>query len=80
MPEMDGFQTARQVREQEHRLAATGCSQRRVPIVALTTVSQPGTRERCLETGMDEHLTKPVNTARLYETISRILNLPVDGS
>jgi CheY-like chemotaxis protein len=44
--------------------------------VALTTISEPGTRERCLAAGMDDYLTKPVNTDQLYAVISRVLKLP----
>jgi CheY-like chemotaxis protein len=44
--------------------------------VALTAMRQPDTRDRCLATGMDEHLTKPVNTDQLYDVIQRILAPP----
>jgi CheY-like chemotaxis protein len=86
MPELDGYKTAALVREQEARQAAAaaapspanpgpspGGGQRRLPIIALTTVSEPGTRDRCLAAGMDDHLTKPVNTQSLYEIIQRYL-------
>ena len=76
MPEMDGFETAKRIREQEAERTAAAPSTPRVPIVALTTVSQPGTREKCLSYGMNEHLTKPVNTAELYALIERILHPP----
>lgn len=72
MPQMDGFTTATEVRRQE----STSSPHRRIPIVALTTIAQPGTREKCIACGMDDHLTKPVNTAELYATIQRILCLP----
>jgi CheY-like chemotaxis protein len=72
MPQMDGFQTAALVRQQE----AAGALPRRVPIVAITAMRLPDTRDRCLAVGMDEHLTKPVNTDELYGVIRRILNLP----
>ena len=70
MPEMDGFQTAATLRQQEE---AEGT--RRTPIVALTALRQPNTRERCLAAGMDDHLTKPVDTEQLYAVIQRILGL-----
>jgi CheY-like chemotaxis protein len=71
MPEMDGFTTAQRLRQGETERGA-----QRTPIVALTALRQPDTRERCLECGMDDHLTKPVNTQELYASIQRILNLP----
>lgn len=76
MPEMDGFETAERIRQWERERATPASPPARLPIVALTTVSQPGTKEKCLECGMDEHLTKPVNTTELYAAIQRILRLP----
>jgi CheY-like chemotaxis protein len=75
MPELSGFETATRIREQETRtcLPPDGASSAtpRVPIIALTTISEAGTRERCLAAGMDDYLTKPVNTQQLYEMIAR---------
>ena len=72
MPEMDGFQTAEIVRRRE----TTPTQQPRTPIVALTALRQPDTRERCLAAGMDDQLTKPVDTEQLYFTIQKALRLP----
>jgi CheY-like chemotaxis protein len=73
MPEMDGYETAKQIRALENQ--QTPGPPKRTPIVALTTVSEPGTRDRCLEAGMDDHLTKPVNTQQLFATLQRHLGL-----
>jgi CheY-like chemotaxis protein len=74
MPELNGFETSLLIRQQEAQ-GAPGATATppsgRVPIVALTTVSEAGTRERCLAAGMDDYLTKPVNTQQLYEMIAR---------
>jgi signal transduction histidine kinase/ActR/RegA family two-component response regulator len=63
MPGMDGFQTTRKIRE---RPTAGG----RVPIIAITATTARGTREKCLEAGMDEYLTKPVYLPALKSTLT----------
>lgn len=81
MPELNGFETAALVRQQEAQQAqspdppATAAPTARVPIIALTTVSEPGTRDKCLSAGMDDHLTKPVNTQALYSLVQKFLGL-----
>ncbi|MBX3209023.1 MAG: response regulator [Labilithrix sp.] len=66
MPEMDGFQATREIRREE---ASRG--PRRVPVIALTANALAGDRERCLEAGMDDFLSKPFNRADLFETVCR---------
>lgn len=65
MPEMDGFEATRELRRGE---AGT---RMRVPIVALTAHAMSGDRERCLESGMDGYMTKPVNPKELDEVLLR---------
>jgi signal transduction histidine kinase/CheY-like chemotaxis protein len=64
MPELDGLQATREIRANE---ASTG---RHIPIVALTAHAMQSDQERCLESGMDGYLTKPINTNEL----DRLLN------
>lgn len=66
MPEMDGFEATRWIREQE-RFDHNG---HRIPIIALTANAIRGDRERCIDAGMDDYLTKPINARRLYTTLS----------
>jgi len=73
MPEMDGFEATRRIREQEG-------GARRVPILAMTANAMAGDRERCLEAGMDDYLAKPISILDLKEALLRWLSpaLPVN--
>ena len=66
MPEMDGFEATRLIRELE-----TERGGERTPIVALTAHALKGYREKCLEKGMDDYLTKPINKKAFLETLDR---------
>ena len=66
MPVMDGFEAARRIREEEARTDGT-----HTPIVALTALALAGDRERCLSSGMDDYMTKPVRTAQLATAVQR---------
>jgi PAS domain S-box-containing protein len=66
MPEMDGYQATRRIRERER-------GSRRVPVVAMTANAMVGDRERCLEAGMDDHIPKPIRAETLHRALSRWL-------
>ena len=65
MPELDGYEAMKQLRADKRF--------RDLPIIALTARALPGERERCLEAGASEYLTKPVDHERLFATLSRWL-------
>jgi len=60
MPEMDGMEASVQIRAREN---ATGKA--RIPIIAMTANALNEDRDRCLSSGMDDHMAKPVEMARL---------------
>ncbi len=66
MPEMDGLQATRAIRENERE---TGDH---VPIIALTAHAMTGDRERCLEAGMDDYVSKPLHADELYAAVEQV--------
>ena len=69
MPVLDGWETTRLWRARETRLR----QRQRLPIVALTASAAAGERERCLEAGMDDYLSKPFTREALGELVDRYL-------
>ncbi|HEY9028363.1 MAG TPA: ATP-binding protein [Burkholderiaceae bacterium] len=69
MPVLDGWEATRIWRARETRLRQNP----RVPIVALTASAAAGERERCLEAGMDDYLSKPFTREALGELVDRYL-------
>jgi signal transduction histidine kinase/DNA-binding response OmpR family regulator len=67
MPEMDGFEAARRIREWQ----AIESSRRRIPIIALTAYASAEDRQRCFAAGMDDCLTKPFEADDLYQMVAR---------
>jgi len=72
MPEMDGFQATRAIREREK---ATG---HHLPIIALTAHAMKGDRERCLAAGMDDYLSKPIRIQELREVLGKLVPLSAE--
>jgi two-component system, sensor histidine kinase and response regulator len=68
MPELDGFEVVRAIRERER--AAGG----HLPVIALTARSRKEDRERCLAAGMDDYLAKPLRAADLFAAIDRMVS------
>jgi CheY-like chemotaxis protein len=61
MPEMDGYEAMRRVREVQKF--------RTLPIIALTAKAMKGDREKCIEAGASDYITKPVDTEQLVSLL-----------
>jgi CheY-like chemotaxis protein len=72
MPEMDGTEAARIIRRRE---VGSG---RHIPIVAITATDTQEHRETCLEAGMDDFVSKPLNLHELHRVIERMSRLLID--
>jgi signal transduction histidine kinase/ActR/RegA family two-component response regulator len=64
MPDIDGYEATRELRRRED-------GSRHTPVIAMTAHAMTGDRERCLEAGMDDYITKPVRSQILGEVLSR---------
>jgi CheY-like chemotaxis protein/HPt (histidine-containing phosphotransfer) domain-containing protein len=75
MPEMDGYEATRRIRNAECGIRngkkANPKSQVRLPIVAMTAHAIKGERERCMDAGMDDYLSKPFDQVQLHAILER---------
>jgi len=65
MPEMDGLEAARRIRENPKT--------RSIPIIAVTALSSRKDKEKCLESGCDDYLSKPFTASQLSSSITTLL-------
>jgi CheY-like chemotaxis protein len=66
MPEMDGYEATRRIHALPSTLAKT-------PIIAMTANAVEGDRERCLEVGMNDYISKPIKLPNLLAAIEKVL-------
>jgi signal transduction histidine kinase/DNA-binding response OmpR family regulator len=67
MPVMDGLEATRKIRDHERQHGGHQC------IIALTALAMHGDREKCLQAGMDDYLTKPVEKSDLIDILAKYL-------
>ena len=75
MPELDGYETTAEIRQREQEQRDT-----HVPIIAMTANALQGDRERAIEAGMDDYLSKPVQAGQLDEVLRRWIQRPKPAS
>ena len=67
MPEMDGFEATRLIRERE------ASDSRHIPIIAMTAHAMKGDRKRCINAGMDDYVAKPISSEALLKAIQSLI-------
>jgi two-component system sensor histidine kinase/response regulator len=69
MPEMDGFEATAAIRAAERSKGS------HTPIIAMTAHAMAGDRQRCLEAGMDEYVSKPIQAQTVYDAIDKVCSI-----
>jgi CheY-like chemotaxis protein len=72
MPEMGGIEATQAIRKMEEFKG--------LPIITLTAKAMKGDREKCLEAGASEYITKPVDTDKLLSVMYQWMNQPTKGA
>ena len=73
MPVMDGYEATAQIRNPQSKVL-----DHNVPVIAMTANAMTGDREKCLEAGMNDYVSKPVNSRALAEALDKWLCLAVE--
>lgn len=73
MPVMSGYEACREIRDREKN------AEGHVTIIAMTAHAMPGDREECLEVGMDDYISKPIEAEEFYEVVEKYGSLAERG-
>ena len=68
MPEMDGYEATQIIRD-----SLSTVRNHNIPIIAMTANAMNGDREKCIDAGMDDYVSKPISVNKLFESIERHL-------
>lgn len=74
MPEMDGYLATEHIRKMENEKG------RYTPVIAMTANAMIGDREKCLRSGMDDYLSKPIDIQQLRDVLNQWLDLEAEGT
>ncbi len=69
MPVMDGYEATARIRDPQSSVRTHG-----IPIIAMTANAMKGDREKCLQAGMDDHITKPIDPSKLQAMLNKWLS------
>lgn len=69
MPIMDGYEATQKI-----RIGDAGEANKSIPIIAITANAMQGDEEKCMDAGMDDYLTKPIQPNRVFEKITHWIN------
>ena len=73
MPEMDGYEATRILRERERLQCGSGGECSRLPVIAMTAQAMESDREQCLRAGMDDYMSKPFTSEQLHVVLGKWL-------
>ena len=73
MPEMDGYEATRCIRQQGSKALNPG-----IPIIAMTALAMQGDREKCIQVGMNDFIAKPVQQRELTKMLARWLAITIE--
>jgi len=76
MPEMDGYEATRAIRQREQDTERTCRWQAPIKIIAMTAHAMAGDRDRCLDSGMDDYISKPMRLPDIRAAIERTISTP----